>query len=83
MTEEEKNRQQYESFVTSAINSGALDAIVGYKEWLASIRSYIPVKQQLPSNEPEYKQFYDAIGRVNKAANRSVEQLRRVLKNEN
>jgi hypothetical protein len=31
---EEQNRLQYESFVTSAIHSGQLDAIVGYKEWL-------------------------------------------------
>ncbi len=39
---EEQNKKQYESFVTSAINSGSWDAIVSYKEWLATIRSYIP-----------------------------------------
>ena len=41
MTEEE-NKKQYESFVTSAINSGALDAIVSYREWLDTIQSYTP-----------------------------------------
>lgn len=81
MTEEE-NKKQYESFVTSAINSGTLDAIVGYKEWLETIRGYTPIKQQLPTNDLEYYQFYDTIDRLNKATTMSIAQLRKVLKND-
>ncbi len=41
MTEEE-NKRQYESYITSAITCGALDAIISYEEWLQTIRSYTP-----------------------------------------
>lgn len=42
MITEEQNKQQYESFLTSATNNGNLDAVVSYKEWLETIRSYTP-----------------------------------------
>lgn len=37
---EEQNKQQYESFLTSALNNGNLDAVVSYEEWLKSIHGY-------------------------------------------
>ena len=80
---EEQNKRQYESFVTSAINNGSWDAIVSYKEWLETIRSYIPVTQQLPTTDAEYAVYYANIKRFNKATSVNVDQLRKVLKNDN
>lgn len=57
---EEQNRLQYESFVTSAINCGALDMIVGYKEWLETIRSYTPPEVQDDEWDIQIRQDFEA-----------------------
>lgn len=80
MLTEKQNKQQYESFVTSCIYNGSFDMIISYKEWLATIQSYKP---QLPETDAEYKHFYAAIDRLNKATTVSVEQLKKVFRHEN
>lgn len=77
---EKQNKQQYESYVTSCIHNGNWDSIISYKEWLTTIQSYKP---QLPETDAEYKHFYAAIDRLNKATTVSVEQLKKVFRHEN
>ncbi len=79
MITEKQNKQQYESYITSCVHNGNWDAIVSYKEWLSTIQSYKP---QLPETDAEYKHFYAAIDRLNKATTVSVEQLKKVFMNE-
>ena len=77
---EEQNKQQYESFVTSCINGGQLDMIVGYKDWLATIRAYKPMQDNyvLHLSTKDAEKFVDML----ENPPIPTEELKRLLKNE-